>query len=160
MPTALLRPYQPADLAAVQEIYRDAVRQIAPGLYTPAQVDAWAAFAEPGTSELSAMLAQGHRVVIESPAGIEAFAVLDPADYVSLLYCRARASRRGYATRLLADLEAEARRQGVGRVHTAASLISHPLFLRHGYVVDSPERVERHGVSFDRYRMSKPLQPA
>lgn len=159
MSTAHLRPYRPDDLPAVLEIYRDAVRQIAPGLYTPAQVDAWAAFAETGSNELAAMLTQGHRLVIETDAGIEAFAVLDPADYVSLLYCRARASRRGYATRLLADLETEARRQGVARVHTAASLISHPLFLRHGYTVDHPERVERHGVTFDRYRMSKPLLP-
>ncbi len=167
MPTALLRPYRPADLPAVLEIYREAVRQIAPGLYTPAQVNAWAAFAETAaiaapadatsTPELATLLTQGHRIVIESEAGLEAFAVLDPADYVSLLYCRARASRRGYATRLLTDLEAEARRQGVTRVHTAASLISHPLFLRHGYTVDTPERIERHGVPFDRYRMNKRL---
>ena len=178
MSTALLRPYRPADLPAVLEIYREAVRQIAPGLYTPAQVDAWAAFAEtnindttaandataandtnatPDQPDLAALLTQGHRIVIESEAGLEAFAVLDPADYVSLLYCRARASRRGYATRLLADLETEARRQGVTRVHTAASLISHPLFLRQGYTVDHPERIERHGIPFDRYRMSKRL---
>ncbi|CAM3036405.1 GNAT family N-acetyltransferase [Rariglobus hedericola] len=152
----VLRLYRSEDLAAVLEIYSEAVREIAPALYTPAQVDAWAAFAE-GNAELVPMLAQGHRVVIESEAGIEAFAVLDPADYVSLLYCRARASRQGYATQLLAELETEARRLGVTRVHTAASLISHPLFLRQGYTVDHPERVERNGVAFDRYRMSKRL---
>lgn len=154
--TAILRHYQPEDLPAVVAVYRDAVRSIAPGLYTPAQVEAWAAFADTDR-ELRAMLAQGYRLVVEDGEGIEAFALLEPADYVSLLYCRGRASRRGHASRLLEALEAEARRRGITRVHTAASLISHPLFLRHGYTVDSPERVERNGVSFDRYLMSKRL---
>lgn len=153
---AILREYRPEDLPAILDVYRDAVRQIAPAVYTPEQVNAWAAFAENG-DELAAMLAQGYRLVIESEAGIEAFAVLDPADYVSLLYCRARASRQGHASRLLEALEAEARRRGIGRVHTAASLISHPFFLRHGYAVDTMERVERNGVDFDRHRMSKRL---
>ena len=153
---AILRHYRPEDLPAVVAVYRDAVRSIAPGLYTPEQVEAWAAFAETD-HELRALLAQGYRLVIEGDHGVEAFALLDPADYVSLLYCRASASRRGHASRLLDALEAEARRRGVARVHTAASLISHPLFLRHGYTVDFPERIERHGVAFDRYRMSKRL---
>jgi GNAT superfamily N-acetyltransferase len=153
--TAILREYTPNDLPAVTEVYRDAVREIAPALYTPEQVNAWAAFAD--SNELSAMMSQGYRLVVESDAGIEAFAVLDPADYVSLLYCRARASRQGNAARLLEALETEANRRGIARVHTAASLISHPFFLRRGYTVDSPERVERNGVDFDRYRMSKRL---
>lgn len=152
----VLREYRSDDLPAVVEVYRDAVRAIAPALYTPAQVNAWAAFAETG-SELGAMLAQGYRLVVESEAGIEAFALLDPPDYISLLYCRARTSRRGHASRLLHAMEAEVRRRGITRVHTAASLISHPFFLRHGYTVDTPERVERNGVDFDRYRMSKRL---
>lgn len=153
---ALLREYRPDDLPSVLEVYRESVREIAPAFYTPEQVAAWAAFADPG-DELAAMLAQGYRLVVESEAGIDAFAVLDPADYVSLLYCRARASRRGHATRLLAALEREAARRGITRVHTAASLISHPFFQRHGYSVDTAERVERNGVDFDRYRMSKRL---
>lgn len=152
--SSLLREYQPSDLPSVIQVYRDAVKQIAPALYTPAQVEAWGAFADqPG--ELERLMSQGYRLVVESPAGVDAFALLDPPDYVSLLYCHARGSRQGHATRLLEALEAEARRRGIARVHTAASLISHPLFLRHGYTVDSPERVERNGVDFDRYRMSK-----
>ncbi len=155
MPAAL-REYRPDDLPAVIEIYRDAVKSIAPSAYTPAQVDAWAAFAEQG-DELAAMLAQGYRLVVESQAGLEAFAVLDPPDHIALLYCRARASRQGHATRLLHALETEAARRGIPRLHTAASLISHPFFLRHGYTVDNAERVERDGIDFDRYRMSKHL---
>lgn len=155
MPDALLREYRPADLPAVVTVYREAVRQIAPGLYTPEQVSAWAAFAETDR-DLRPMLAQGYRLVVENETGgIDAFAVLDPADYVSLLY--SRVSRSGHARRLLDALESEAARRGIVRVHTAASLVSHPLFLRRGYVVDYPETVERNGISFDRYRMSKRL---
>lgn len=154
-PPVLLREYLPADYPAVAAVYRDAVRQIAPSLYTPEQVDAWAAFAETDR-ELRPMLDQGYRLVVENETGgIDAFASLDPADYVSFLY--SRVSRRGYASRLLEALEAEASRRGIVRVRTAASLISHPLFLRHGYTIDYSETVDRNGVSFDRYRMSKRL---
>jgi putative acetyltransferase len=155
MPAFLLREYNDPDLPAVVAVYREAVREIAPSLYTPAQVAAWAAFADTDR-DLRPMLAQGYRLVIENPAGgIDAFAVLDPADYVSLLY--SRVSRRGHATRLLEALETEARRRGIARVHTAASLVSHPLFLRRGYTIDRLETVERNGIGFDRYRMSKRL---
>lgn len=154
-PAAPIREYRPSDLPEVAAVYRDAVRAIAPGLYTPAQVAAWAAFAD-HPRDLAAMFAQGYRLVIENDSGgLDAFAVLDPADYVSLLY--SRVSRRGHAGRLLDALETEACRRGVARVHTAASLISHPLFARRGYAIDYAETVERHGVSFDRYRMSKAL---
>ncbi len=152
---AILREYCGEDLSMVLAVYRDAVRQIAPALYTPEQINAWAAFAD--DDALHAMMAQGYRLVIESEAGIDAFALLDPPDYISLLYCRARASRNGHATRLLRAMEAEARHRGIVRVHTAASLISHPFFLRRGYTVDTTERVERKGVDFHRYRMSKRL---
>jgi len=151
----LLREYRHTDLPAVVAIYREAVRSLAPDRYTVEQIDAWAAFAETDR-DLRPLLAQGYRLVVENETGgIDAFAVLDPADYVSLLY--SRVSRRGHASRLLDALEAEANRRGVVRMRTAASLISHPLFLRRGYTVDHPETVERAGVSFDRYRMSKRL---
>jgi len=154
-PSALLREYNDSDLPAVVAVYREAVLKIAPGLYTPEQVAAWSAFAETDR-DLRPMLAQGYRLVIENAAGgIDAFASLDPADYILFLY--SRVSRRGHASRLLEALESEARRRGIVRVHTAASLISHPLFLRHGYAIDHPETVERNGISFDRYRMSKRL---
>ncbi len=154
-PPSLLREYSAPDLPAVVAVYREAVCKIAPGLYTPEQVDAWSAFADTDR-DLRPMLAQGYRLVIENETGgIDAFAVLDPADYISLLY--SRVSRRGHASRLLEALETEASRRGIVRVHTAASLISHPLFLHHGYAIDHPETVERNGVTFDRYRMSKRL---
>ena len=71
-PLPLLREYEDADLPGVIEVYSDAVRKITPGLYTPEQVEAWAAFAETG-DQLAPLLAQGYRLVIESEAGIDAF---------------------------------------------------------------------------------------
>ena len=152
----ILRRYRPGDLAAVADVYRDAVCGVAPAFYDKEQVSAWAVYSE-SSDELAELMSQGTGWVIETGEGVEAFALLQPPDYVSLLYCRARASRRGYASRLLAVMEAEARRLGATRVRTAASLVSHRLFLRHGYTVDRAERVEREGVFFDRHRMSKDL---
>jgi GNAT superfamily N-acetyltransferase len=88
---------------------------------------------------------------------IEAFALLDPEDRLSLLYCRGRSSRQGRATALLEALESHARTGGVRRLRTEASQLSRPLLERRGWVVETEETVALGGVPFLRWRMGKDL---
>jgi hypothetical protein len=88
---------------------------------------------------------------------IEAFAVLEPVDRISLLYCRGRASRQGHATGLLRALEALSRGYGSQRLRTEASFISRPLFEREGWSVDWIEELTITSVPFRRFRMVKDL---
>ncbi len=158
---AHLRRLTADDHAEILDVYRDAVQSQAPLLYTAEQVSAWAQLAA-GRPEFRQELARG--VGLASCAatgeGIEAFGLLEPADRLSLLYCRGRSCRQGRATTLLRALEAIARRAGTPRLRTEASFLSRPLFEREGWRVDRLEELTLAGVAFRRFRMSKPLKAA
>ncbi|MFM8604252.1 MAG: N-acetyltransferase family protein [Cyanobium sp.] len=154
-----IRLLLPADLPQVLEVYRDAVLSQTPGLYSPEQVEAWAGHAErdPGVREA---LLRGHGVVScagHDPAVIEAFALLEPADRLSLLYCRGRSCRQGRSRQLLEELEQHARRIGIRRLRTEASQLSRPLLERLGWQVESEEKLIFAGAAFVRWRMIRNL---
>jgi len=158
-PPGWLRPLRSNDLAQVAEVYRDAVLSQATGLYSPEQIRAWAG--HPRASEsLADALGRGFGLVsctAADGASIEAFALLDPLDRLSLLYCRGRSCRQGRATALLLALQHHAACQGVRRLRTEASQLSRPLLERHGWLVEAEETAWYAGVAFQRWRMLRDL---
>ena len=149
-----LRPIGLADAPLLREIYADAVESQAPGLYSDAQVRAWAALAWlPGV--LDRTLAEGSGWISGDGA---AFAIRHPQERLSLLYCRGSAARQGHGSALLARIELEAQADGVQRLRTEASQLSRPLLERRGWRVVAPETISIGGVLFERYRMDKPLR--
>jgi len=154
-----LRPLDVADLPELVDLYRDAVQSQACGLYSDRQIQAWAHHAG-RDGDLAEVLARG--VGMASGAAlpdrtIEAFALLDPIDRLSLLYCRGRSSRQGRATALLAALEGISRERGCRRLRTEASQLSRPLLERLGWRLEREEEVPFAGVLFRRWRMIKDL---
>ncbi len=157
-----VRPLLPADRAQVVEVYADAVRTLAAPHYRPEQIRAWARHPSDNPAFAEA-LARGQGVVgcpDDQPHWVDGFALLDPPDRLSLLYCRARASRQGLATRLVRALEELARAQGQGSLRTEASRLSRPLLERLGWVVDGEEEILFAGQPFVRWRMSTQLRGA
>jgi GNAT superfamily N-acetyltransferase len=154
-----LRQMQADDFEEVARVYRDAVISQAKGLYSGPQIEAWANHVQrdPG---LRRALATGYGLVSclpDQPRIIEAFALLNPIDRLSLLYSRGRACRRGHATALLGSLEEHARRNGCSTLRTEASQLSRPLLLRRGWQVEAEEEVMFAGCLFVRWRMIKEL---
>lgn len=154
-----LRLLVAADLPELVDLYRDAVLSQTPGYYNDRQIQAWAHHAgrEAGLAEA---LARG--VGLASCAAppqrtIEAFALLDPIDRLSLLYCRGRSSRQGRATALLAALERIAQERGCQRLRTEASQLSRPLLERLGWWMEAEEEVVFAGERFRRWRMIRDL---
>ena len=145
-----------SDHAEVRQVYVDAVLNLSPRIYSQAQLDAWSAVALlPGV--LDETLRSGYGLVSCNGETIEAFAVLHPVDRVALLYCRARYHRQGRGGQLLVSLEQEASRQGVKKLRSEASYISHPLFERMGWLTVEKEQLLIGGVSFERFRIAKSL---
>ena len=155
----ILRQLEPSDFLQVAVVYRDAVMSQAQGLYSQVQIEAWAANAERDNG-LRTTLERG--LGLASCAGedlstIEAIAVLDPINRLSLLYCRGRACRQGRATILLHAIEDQARQRGCDYLHTEASQLSRPLLEREGWRVDAEEEAIFAGERFLRWRMMKEL---
>lgn len=162
-----LRPLTPADHDAMVAVYRDAVLSQTRGLYSPAQIEAWAHHAS-RSSALMAPLREGFGLAStgdrrledgdsEDGDSIEAFGLLHPPDRLALLYCRGRSCRQGRSSAILQALEQRAALQGIPRLHTEASQLSRPLLLRRGWQVEQEERVLFAGEWFERWRMIKSL---
>lgn len=148
------RPLDPADHAALREIYLEAVLHADPLLYSEPQRNAWSHWAD----QLQPSLRRGRGLVSCTPEGTtEAFALRDPADRIALLYCRPSGQRQGRARQLLQALEQQARGEGCRRLTTEASLLSQPLFSAEGWQVSWREALLIEGVPFRRFRMHKRL---
>lgn len=156
----VVRPLQPADWAQVVEVYADAVQTLASPHYRPEQIDAWACHPRHNPSFAEA-LARGQGLVgclPDRPEAVEAFALRDPPDRLSLLYCRSRSSRQGWATLLVRTLEEQARAEGHSHLRTEASRLSRPLLERLGWVVEAEEAILFAGQPFVRWRMRTRLR--
>jgi putative acetyltransferase len=168
----VLRPLTPADHDALVEVYRDAVLSQTQGLYSRAQIEAWACHAH-RSGALQQPLREGFGLASagEGLSGtdqqgdgrrtdgdpIEAFGVLHPPDRLALLYCRGRSSRQGRSSTILEALEQRAAQQGIAQLRTEASQLSRPLLLRRGWQEEEEERVLFAGEWFQRWRMIKVL---
>ena len=154
-----LRVLHPVDLDQVAAVYHDAVISQAKGLYSQAQIAAWANHAQSSNAVREA-LHRGYGLAscaANNQNIIEAFGVLDPPQRLSLLYCRGRASRQGRGRLILQALESHAWQQGCRHLHTEASQLSKPLLLHLGWQIDAEEKVIFAGESFQRWRMIKDL---
>ena len=151
-----LRRIAPNDHSLLRDIYADAIESQAGLLYSQQQVQAWAALAWlPGI--LDRTLQEGSGWISGEDA---AFAIRYPSTRLALLYCRGSAARQGHGSKLLEQVEEDARGDGIDRLSTEASQLSRPLLERRGWRVVAPESIAIGGVEFERYRMAKDLLQA
>ncbi len=144
------------DQSLLREIYADAIESQAGLLYSQQQVQAWAALAWlPGVLDRTFQEGSGWISGEDS-----AFAIRYPSTRLALLYSRGSAARQGHGSRLLEQVEEDARRDGIDRLSTEASQLSRPLLERRGWSVVAPETIAIGGVEFERYRMAKDLLQA
>lgn len=154
-----LRLYQNEDLDAVRALYRRSVETLAPRLYDPTQVKAWAACADDPAAWFT-RLQRGITYLACGPDHLPlAFCQLDPTDRISLLYAAPEAVGTGLASRVYLAAETHARHLGTPSLRTEASHLGQPFFLRHGWLPLQPENVTLHGIQFQRLLMHKTLQP-
>ena len=149
-----------ADVPALAALYAAAVRAAGPVHYDPAQVDAWAAFADEARFRrfvLVPLTLVADDTSAGDESGITGFAGLRKDGHVTALYVHPDRMRRGIASALLRAVIERAEAHGLRRLTTDASKVSRPVFARHGFQVEAVETVERRGATFERYRMVRDL---
>lgn len=148
-----IRPYRPADADTTIEIFLRAIREVAFRDYSPAQIDAWGrvedrqAWAARRASRPTWIAQLG-----ETPVG---FSDLEPGGHLDMMFVHPDHQGIGVASLLLATVEAEARRLGLVRITTEASLTARPFFERRGFSVAARQNVEKRGVWLVNFRMVK-----
>lgn len=151
-----LRPYRHEDAESLAEVYRDAARNLGRKAYSAEQIHVWAMHPE-DLEEFRASLARGLTVCSVVDGNPVAFGQLHPDDHIAYLYCHSAHARRGYASAILARLEAHAASTNIPVLRVEASIVSRSLFERAGYRIVEEEFPVRHGVRIARFRMEKRL---
>ncbi len=145
------------DVAEIAQVFRDAISVTAANAYSPQQLAAWAKSAD-DTDAVATALSEGWVRIAVDDNGIVGFAQINMPGHIAMLYTAPRAARRGVATLLLNDMLVLGEAMGAQEITTEASSIARPLFAHFGFVDTGEEVVERHGVSFTRYRMQRSMK--
>ena len=160
-PHLFIRLARPDDVPALRRIYAGAVRALAPGHYSPAQIAAWAGFA--GTDEFPAFILGVDTFVAQLGGRVDGVPGAVPAGFcgiaadghIASVYVAPGQARRGLGTALLEHALAAHPRPASGRWYAEASRLSLPLFLHRGFDEVGTERSERAGVAFERHLVER-----
>ena len=147
-----LRPYRPDDAPALLALFRDTIRRVNSRDYSPAQVAAWASD-DIDTERWFGRFSGRFVPVAEEGGRPVGFAELEPDGHVDRVYVSADHQGQGIGRLLLSAVVAEARRVGLVRLFTEASITARPFFEARGFTVLAPQVVTVRGVEFVNYRM-------
>lgn len=149
----LVRVYRSEDLDAVRNVFVRAIRESAIRDYSPAQTDAWSGVDRPDAWSS----AVDDRLIWVAVADelVVGFTDLEPSGHLDRMYVHPQHEGRGVASALLTCLEATARRQGLTRLFTEASITAKPFFERRGFKVLTAQVVEHRGEKFTNFQMEK-----
>lgn len=143
-----------SDFDYLVQIYRQSVQQLAPSLYTKAQVDAWSAFPN-NYDKFQEFIFQPQTYLMLKDKTIISFCGLDIDGHIASLYVDPYFTRQGYGTHILLYVLETGIKSGIKRFYTEASFFSQPVFTRCGFAIIAMETVKYGAVSFDRYKMEK-----
>jgi putative acetyltransferase len=149
-----IRPCLPGDFEPIIDLFTETVRNINCLDYSPEQVAAWAP-RPPDPAYWRKRLEGLTLWVAESDRQIVGFGSLGAEGHVDMLYVGYRFQRRGVARMLYQQVEAEARRNGVRRLFTEASISARQFFERMGFKILKEQTVELRGVAFTNFAMEK-----
>ncbi|HVO03367.1 MAG TPA: GNAT family N-acetyltransferase [Candidatus Cybelea sp.] len=152
-----LRRGRAEDALTVARLFRDTVRTVNRIDYSEAQVDAWAPY-QVDLEHWRAIIEGSYFMVAVSGGMLVGFANLDGDDYVHQLFVHKDLLRKRIATRLVEEIEREAKRRGAQRLWTQSSITARKFFERQGFAVTQSQRVEYNGQVFDNFAMEKRLR--
>ena len=132
-PKLELRPFLPADVPMLAEIFRASIEELAAEDYSESQREAWAATAE-DEAAFGARLAKALTLlgtIDGSPVG---FASLEGPERVTMLYVHPAAAGHGVGSMLIDALEKLAASRGAPRLTADVSDSAEEFFKRRGFV--------------------------
>ena len=151
-----LRTYKPEDAPALLALFRDTIRRVNVRDYGPDQIRAWASD-DIDPTQWASRFAGRFVAVAEQSGRPVGFAELEANGHIDRVYVSADHQREGVGQSLLSAVVCEARRLGIARLFTEASLTARPFFERQSFVVLAPQVVTCRGAEFVNYRMERVL---
>lgn len=150
-----VRDYRADDCDATIAIFLAAIREVASRDYTPDEIEAWAQVEDRDT--WATRRASRPSWVVECEGVTIGFSDLEQDGHLDMMFVHPAYQGIGVASLLLGKVEDEARRQGLGRIFTEASLTARPFFEHRGFKVIARQSVEKRGQRLTNFRMEKYL---
>ncbi|NLR95632.1 GNAT family N-acetyltransferase [Rhizobium sp. P38BS-XIX] len=150
-----LRDYEPDDAQATIDIFLRAIREVASRDYDPAQIAAWAKVEDAEIwGQYRASRPTWLAMIGSTPVG---FTDLKADGCLDMMFVSPDHQGKGVASLLLAMVEKAARKKGLQRIFTEASLTARPFFERKGFTVLAAQKVEKRGQTLSNFLMEKAL---
>ena len=131
-PKLAMRPFLPADVPLLAEIFRASIEELTGDDYSAGQQEAWASAADDeeafGARLANALTLLG--TIDGSPVG---FASLDGPERIDMLYVHPAAAGHGVGSMLIDALEKLAAARGAKRLTAEVSDSAHDFFKRRGF---------------------------
>lgn len=153
----IVRRYRPEEAEAIALLFRNTVRNVNAGDYSPEQVGAWAAGAGDRDVWRQRLLRTRPFVALRE-GSVVGFAELLPDGQIDCFYVHHDQLRRGIGRALMRRLESEARRRQLDFLTADVSLTARPFFEKAGFRVVRVCRVSVRGVELENLRMVRSLR--
>jgi putative acetyltransferase len=148
----IVRLYRPGDNSDLARLFTETVRAISAGDYSSEQLKVWAEY-PPNVGRWLGQLDGRLAFVANQDVETAGFITFEPDGHLDHLYVHPGFQRRGVASALLCQIEAESVSHGIGRIFTESSISARPFFEHAGFRVISQQSIELKGISFLNYRM-------
>ena len=151
-----IRPYGVTDAAALTNLFRSSVREIASRDYTAAQIRAWAPDGIDAV-QFGRRCEAKSTWIAEIEGRIAGFSDLEADGHIDMLYVHPNFVRLGVARALLEHIEDTAHINALRHLYTEASLTARLIFEVMGFRMVVPQTVTIRGESMTNDRMEKRL---
>jgi putative acetyltransferase len=131
LPKPGLRPFLPADVSALAEIFQASVEELTGEDYSPGQQEAWASRAE--DESFGKRLAQGLTLIATMEGSPIGFISLKDNEWIDLLYVHPAMAGQGIGSLLYDAIEKLAGARGAKRLMVDASDNALPFFEKRGF---------------------------
>jgi len=155
-PVPALRPFLPADVPLLAEIFRASIEDLTADDYSEAQQQAWASAAD-DEDDFGARLAEQLTLIATLDGSPVGFASLKGKDALDMLYVHPAVAGQGVGTMLADALERLAASRGTAQLSVEASDTARGFFERRGYVPQRRNTVSLHGEWLANTTMEKRL---
>jgi putative acetyltransferase len=132
LPKPGLRPFLPADLPVLAEIFQASIEELTGEDYSQSQQEAWMAQAE--EESFADKLAQGLTLIATVEGSPVGFIVLKDNERIELFHVHPAVAGQGIGTMLYDAAEKLAVARGSARLMTEVSDNAQPFFHKHGFL--------------------------
>jgi putative acetyltransferase len=152
-----LRRGRADDVLTIARLFRDTVHAVNRQDYSAAHLDAWAPY-QVDLEHWRGVIDGSYFMVAITGGMVVGFANLEGDDYVDQLFVHKDLLRKRIGTKLMEELEREAKRRGAARLWTQSSITARKFFERQGFATLQAQRSTYNGQIFDNFAMEKRLR--